>query len=202
MIKPMTQDSPTPLPSPGNSPISVLKKIILPLILIVGIAISALMLVRSQVQEKDGDVASVQLKTGSVLPDLTLQKFPEGEAALSSMGKKVYLINFWATWCEACITEMPSIVALYDKYKSRGFEVLGVNLDEEPAAVVPKALRDLKMTFPIFKDPESEIADQFNVRAIPLTIIIDKDRKILHVESGDRDWMDDEILAKMEEWLK
>ncbi len=204
MINPMTTEEGTPLPSPGNRPGSIFKKVLLPMVLVLGIAVSALMLVRSQVEEREATQGgrAETLKVGSIMPDVTLERFPEGEATIAGLGKKLYLINFWASWCEACITEMPSIVKLREKYKDKGFEVLAVNLDEEPDAVIPKAVKDLGMTFPIFKDPESELADLFNVAAIPLTVIVDSNRKILHIEDGDRDWTDAKMIAAMDEWLK
>jgi thiol-disulfide isomerase/thioredoxin len=188
------------LPTTGNS--SVLKKVLLPIVLILAISVGALMLVRSQFEDKGAATQAEAMKVGSIIPDVTLDRFPSGESKLSSLGKKIYFINFWASWCEACISEMPSIVKLYDKYKEKGLEVLAINLDEEPDSVIPKATQELGMNFPIFKDPESVLADMFRVAAIPLTVIVDADRKILHLEDGDRDWMDKEIQAKMNEWLK
>ena len=121
---------------------------------------------------------------------------------LSDIKAKVILVNFWATWCEACMVEMPSIVQLRNEYKDKGFEVVGVNLDENFEAVVPKATKELGITFPVFSDVEGKITDYFDVHAIPLTVILGAGRKILFIENGDRNWNDQDIHHQLEQWLE
>jgi thiol-disulfide isomerase/thioredoxin len=152
-----------------------------------------------QVQGEEGDVATT--KVGATLPDFSLQTLEGKKLKFSELGAKVVLLNFWATWCEACVVEMPSIVKLNQMYKDKGLKVVAVNLDDKPAAVVPKAVRQLKIDFPIYIDADGSLANLFDVHAIPLTIIMDKDRKVLHVEGGERDWTDDDIKTKMDQWI-
>jgi thiol-disulfide isomerase/thioredoxin len=142
------------------------------------------------------------LAEGATLPDFNLQKFGGGSVAVSKIDYKVLLINFWATWCEPCMVELPSIIKLKAKYTARGLEVAAVSVDENPNVVIPKAIKRLGMNFPVYLDPDSDLADLFEVHAIPLTAIIDKNRKILLLEPGEKDWMNDSIQAKMENWLK
>lgn len=115
---------------------------------------------------------------------------------------KVLLINFWASWCEACIAEMPSINALYDDFKDKGFLVLGVNLDENPKAVAPKYVKMLNMKFPIGIDPDNKLSEALNVSALPHTVIIDVNGKILHSQSGEDDWNSSENRQRVETWIK
>ena len=98
--------------------------------------------------------------------------------------------------------EMPSIVALREKYSAKGFEVVGVNVDENPDQVVPPTIKKLGMKFPIFTDKSNALAELFDVHAIPLSVIMDKDRKILLIESGGRDWMSTDIQQMMDKWLQ
>lgn len=142
------------------------------------------------------------LAEGATLPDFHLKKFNDGTISVSQIDYKVLLINFWATWCEPCMVELPSIIKLKQKYGPRGLEVAAISVDENPHEVVPKAMKRLGMNFPVFLDPDSDLADLFEVHAIPLTAIIDKNRKILLLEPGERDWMHDSIQAKMDKWLK
>lgn len=166
---------------------------------------AALFIVLSIVKEMTGGPATsrsgIDVKVGTQIPDYTLQVFPKGTSRLSEIKKKVILINFWASWCEACISEMPSINALRADYKDRGFEVLGINLDEKPEAVVPKSVAALKMLFPVFVDPEAKIADDFDVHAIPFTVVVDADRRILAFEAGERDWNSRSFRSRIEDWL-
>lgn len=183
------------------APVAVLA----PVVLIVLAAYGALSWVKSL--KKGGDTHTADVTIGSTVADYSFKDLDGVERKLSSFlvpqgGNRVVLINFWASWCEACIAEMPSINKLRATYKDQGFEVIGVNLDEKPAAVVPAAVKNLKMLFPIFADPEAEIADTLDVHAIPFTILVDRNRKLLHFQSGDRDWMDNSFRTQLEAWLQ
>jgi len=148
--------------------------------------------------------ADVAVVVGATIPDFELQDLQGKKSKFSDLGAKgtkVIMINFWATWCEACVVEMPSIVELRRSFKDRGFEVLAVNVDENPTAVVPKAARELGIDFPVYIDPETKLAALFDVHAIPLTVIIDKTGKVLFVESGERNWNGSDIREQMERWL-
>lgn len=178
---------------------NTLWKVLLPVAVIIALSAGALHLIKSQVAKPTG--SSVEIIPGATLPDFTLNRLEGGKIKASELKSRVLLVNFWATWCEACMVEMPSIIKLRNKFKERGFEVAGVNLDENPAAVAPKAIKQLGINFPVFTDPDSDLADLFSVHAIPLTVILDKDRKVLFVEPGERDWMETDIQAKIEGWL-
>jgi thiol-disulfide isomerase/thioredoxin len=140
-------------------------------------------------------------EVGSILPDFQLFSLSSQPSKLTDIHSKVTLMNFWATWCEACMDEMPSLVRLRDEYKDKGFEVVGINLDENATLSVPKAVKDLHIGFPIFRDPENKVADFFDVHAIPLSVVFGADRKILYIENGERNWNDQETRHKLEKWL-
>jgi thiol-disulfide isomerase/thioredoxin len=135
------------------------------------------------------------------LTHLSLTRLDGKTVKISELNAKIFLLNFWATWCEACIEEMPSIVALRESYKDQGFEVLGINVDENPSVMVPRAIKQLKMDFPIFMDPDGKLAELFDVHAIPLTVIINKKGEVLTVLDGGRNWNSAEIRQKLERWL-
>lgn len=153
-----------------------------------------------------GVAKGVELKIGNTLPDVNLVPFVLGTdtnspVALSSLPHKVMLLNFWASWCEACLTEMPSIIRLREKFKDRGFEVLAINVDEKPQTAIPRWVKRLKLPFPVFHDRNQALTSLFDVYAIPLSIVIDRNRKILFVEFGDREWDSEEVVKKLEEWM-
>ena len=98
---------------------------------------------------------------------------------------KVTLVDFWATWCGPCREELPNVVSVYGKYKPKGFDVVGVSLDD-------KADKSKLMKFTVAnKMPwrqvfdgagwESKIAKNYGVKAIPFTLLIGKDGKIAAV---------------------
>ena len=119
-------------------------------------------------------------------PDFTLTT-PEGKAlALSSLRGKVVLIDFWASWCGPCRKENPNLVKLYEKYKNKGFTILSVSLDDKEAAwkaaieqdglVWPNHVSDLKG----WQSPMTK-AKVYRFNAIPHTVLVSKDGKILGV---------------------
>lgn len=123
------------------------------------------------------------LKPGNVSPDLNMMD-PDGKkVALSDyIGKGKYvLIDFWASWCGPCIREMPNIVSLYNTYKSKGFEIVGVSLDESQNDW-KNALSKYQMTWPQMSDLlgwKSQAVSVFSFSGIPHTVLLDPNGKIV-----------------------
>jgi thiol-disulfide isomerase/thioredoxin len=183
----------------GPSVRNHLMKFAVPLFVIVVAATAVLFLLRGRAGGPTE--GGLRIEVGAVLPDFALTRADGANTTISKVGGKVTLVNFWASWCEACTVEMPSIVKLRDSYQAKGFEVVAVNVDENPAEVLPQMLPQLGIRFPVFIDPEGKLAGLFDVHAIPLTVIMDSSRKILYVESGDRDWNGTEVRSLMDRWL-
>ncbi len=121
------------------------------------------------------------LSPGTPCPEIVLPDPSGKELRLSSYRGKVVLIDFWASWCKPCRAEMPSVVALYKKYKDKGFEIFGVSLDKNKDNWV-QAIKQDGITWPQVSDLkfwESEVVPLFNVESIPYTILVDKDGKII-----------------------
>lgn len=103
------------------------------------------------------------------------------EIDLAKMQDKVILVDFWATWCGPCVAEMPNVTAAYEAYHEKGFEVVGISLDDNKAAV-EKFTTENKMPWPQYFDGkgwENEIAQQFGIRSIPATFLVGKGGKII-----------------------
>jgi peroxiredoxin len=96
------------------------------------------------------------------------------------LGKDVIMLDFWSIYCVSCIQEMPSLVALYDKYKDKGFMVYGIDLDSFSPRRVKKFIDGLnfKISYPVIIDRKREIAKAYKVGMLPTTIIIGRDGKI------------------------
>ncbi len=119
----------------------------------------------------------------------------------SSLAPKLVLINFWATWCEACMTEMPSLVKLRDRYADKGFEIYGVNVDQNPKRAAEELRSKFGAKFPLFTDPGNALSEFFSVQAIPFSVILTKDRTVQFTLAGDQDWDDPSIHVMIEDWL-
>ncbi len=177
-----------------------------PLFPILGILVAvfvALLVIRNKLARVPMPTAGAPqaLEMGATLPDFTLNRFGGGSTTLSKLASKITFINFWATWCDACMEEMPSIVSLRNAYKDKGFEVVAVNVDDNPASVLPRITGKLKINFPVYVDPQGTLTDWFDVHAIPLSVIIDRNRKILLIENGGRNWDDNDMRSQLNEWL-
>ena len=135
---------------------------------------------------------------GSMAPDFTLPT-PEGSTfTLSSTRGKFVMIDFWAAWCQPCRHENPNVVALYGKYKDKGFDVVGVSLDREKDAWV-KAIADDKLVWhqvSELKFWQSEIAQKYGVTSIPCTFLLNKEGKIIA-----KNLRGDELAQKLEELM-
>jgi len=175
---------------------------VVPALVIVSLVFAGLQFVR-QASEPTGPAhyEQITLKVGSVLPDIFLQPLEQQAILISSLNKKVILINFWASWCPPCLIELPSLVRLRDAYHERGFEVIAINVDDNPEKMIPRFKAEKKLTFPLFYDIDQKISALLEVQALPLTVIIDQQRRILYFETGERDWNSREIRSRLEAWL-
>lgn len=116
-------------------------------------------------------------------PDFTLKSNNGDNIRLAEQRGDVVMLNFWASWCGPCRQEMPHLNKLSEEYAPMGFKLLGVNVDEN-AAEAKRAIKTLKVRFPVLFDSENDIAELFDVDAMPSTIIIDRDGNMRHLHRG------------------
>jgi peroxiredoxin len=122
-----------------------------------------------------------KLAVGAIAPDLKFPN-PTGELiAVSDYRGKYVLLDFWASWCKPCRMENPNVVRMYEKYSSKGFEIVGISLDQKEQAWV-SAINQDKLTWPQMSDLKgwsAEPAQVYGVRAIPATFLLDPEGKII-----------------------
>lgn len=123
-------------------------------------------------------------------PDFTLPTLSGESVRLSGFRGKVVLLNFWATWCVPCRTEMPTIEDLYQRYKDRGLEVVAVNLDALSTAGVEAFVKEVAVSFRIVLDPAWTTARAYRVVGLPTTYLIDRAGNVVVREVGERKWSD------------
>jgi peroxiredoxin len=138
----------------------------------------------------------------SAAPDFTLRTMDGKNLRLQEQRGRVVMINFWATWCAPCRQEMPHLSKLYDKYRGSGFELLAVNVDEEQAKAIGLA-QQLKLKFPVLFDGErKQVSGLYDLKAMPSTVIIDRDGRVRHVHRGYRDGYETTYDQQIRDLLK
>jgi peroxiredoxin len=110
-------------------------------------------------------------------PDFTLSDASGAKVKLADYRGKVVLLNFWATWCGPCQIEIPWFQEFEQQYKSKGFEVLGVSMDEDGWAAVKPYMATHKLNYRILLGDETVSTLYGGLEALPTTFIIDRDGK-------------------------
>ena len=123
------------------------------------------------------------LTVGEKAPDFTLKSMAGKNLNLVEQRGNIILINFWASWCAPCRTEMPELQALQEKYQDLGFSVWAINVEQENQAG-RKFLADLTLTFPIFFDAKNTLSATYKVAAMPTSIIVDRNGIVRFIFRG------------------
>lgn len=143
------------------------------------------------------------LKAGKRLQSLTLRRLDGEIERIATGGNKVFLINFWATWCAACLSELPSLNRLQASMGSDRFEAIAISVDEAADAPISSYVNDLHIKYlPIYHDKDGSVArwpgaggsSLFTLYGVPVTYLVDGAGKILGSISGPTDW--DRIEAR------
>ena len=118
-------------------------------------------------------------------PNVTFTTIEGKKISMAALKGKVVLVNFWATECRACVTEMPALVNTYNTYKSKGFEVIAVAMPYDPPAQVLNYVTQKKLPFPVMDDGLGEIVAKFdNVSVTPTTYVYNKQGKLIQYTIG------------------
>lgn len=123
---------------------------------------------------------------------------------LASLRGQIVFLNFWATWCPPCIEEMPSMLALAQRFEGRPFRMVAVSHDEDTDALV-RFLTNAGFTGQhvlILQDPEGQLAPHFGTELLPETYVIDRDGTTIARFMGARDWTSEPALRLFERLLQ
>ena len=170
-----------------------MSKIITLLFTVVLLSLSAVSANAAREQPKLGYQLSPLTKPVDA-PNFKLEDMDEYEYDFSEYRGKVVLLNFWATWCPPCKREMPSMERLYQKHKGKDFTVLAINQMEDGDKVFAfTGTLDTQLTFNILLDTKSSVAQNYDVRGLPTTYLIDKKGKIRYRAVGGREFDHPEV---------
>lgn len=146
--------------------------------------------------------ATAQVKEGENAPNFTLKNLDGKEINLNQFRGKHVLINFWATWCGPCKIEMPSLEALYERFKDRNFVLLAISNDMFGANIVKPFVKAHNINFPVLLDQRLKVSNAFGVVSLPTTFMIDPQGKIIGALFGAEDWATPSNILYFENLLK
>jgi len=134
-------------------------------------------------------------------PDFTLKSRSGENIKLSELRGQVVMINFWASWCGPCRQEMPILEQIYQHYAPMGFTLLGVNVEEDSAAA-NKVLKEIAVSFPVLYDTKNQVSERYQVRAMPTTVLIDRDGQMRYLHKGYQSGYEDSYQQQVRELIR
>ena len=180
-------------------------------ILLISVTLIVSAFIAIQMFDADHSANAESRKLERLFEDLGVLEFPQNTepveirlkdihgnpVSLSDFRGKIVFLNFWTTWCPTCLTEMPSMEKLHQKFKDKDFAMVTVNI-QESSAKVAQFFNKLELTFAALLDTTGEVAFGLSIRSIPTTFILDKDGRTMGIIMGPREWDGKKAVALFE----
>ena len=138
---------------------------------------------------------------GQTAPDFALKSSTGENLRLSEYRGDVVMINFWATWCGPCRQEMPLLDELYSRYERVGFNLLGVNIDDDSRRAM-QMIEELGVSFPVLFDARKEVSKLYKVEAMPVTVLVDREGTVRYVHHGYKPGYEEKYLDQVRSLLR
>jgi len=138
---------------------------------------------------------------GQQAPDFALKSSTGENLRLSEFRGDVVMINFWATWCGPCRQEMPLLDELYSRYQRVGFSLLGVNIDDDSRRAM-QMIDELGVNFPVLFDARKDVSKLYEVEAMPVTVIVDREGTVRYIHHGYKPGYEDKYLDQIRSLLR
>jgi peroxiredoxin len=149
-----------------------------------------------------GGVAAARPSTlADNAPDFTLRSAEGPNVRLLEQRGRVVMVNFWATWCGPCRQEMPLLDELYGRYQRVGFNLLGVNIDDDSGRAMAM-IEELGVSFPVLFDSRKEVSRLYEVEAMPVTVIVDREGTVRYVHHGYKPGYENSYLDQIRSLLR
>jgi len=132
-------------------------------------------------KQEEGKKVQRALVKGAKFPDFDEKDVEGKHVSIGDYKGKIVLVDFWATWCGPCVNELPNVVKAYEKHHEKGFEIVGVSLDQNEQKL-KSFLKDRKMTWQQYFDGKgwgNKLAGKYGIQSIPATFLLDREGKII-----------------------
>jgi peroxiredoxin len=132
-------------------------------------------------QQETAKKIQLSLTEGAKFPDFEEKDLSGKPLSVSNYKGKVVLIDFWATWCAPCTTEVPNVVKAYEKHHDKGFEIIGISLDQQEGRL-KTFIEQNKMNWPQYFDGlgwDNKLVQKYGIQKLPSTFLVDGDGKII-----------------------
>jgi len=133
---------------------------------------------------------------GKPAPAFTLPALGGGDISLANSSGKLVFLNIWATWCQPCREEMPSMQRLYEQMAGDKFEMIAISIDKG-VTEVEEFVKDFGLTFPVALDPKQVVAAKYKITGVPETYLISPDGVVMHHVIGPGQWDDPGIVSAL-----
>lgn len=140
------------------------------------------------------------VEAGQSAPDFRITTDDGKQISLNDFGGKILVLNFWATWCQPCIDEIPSLDEFTREMKGQGVVVLGVSVDRNER-IYKSFLQQASPAFLTARDPQTDISASYGTFRYPETYIINRDGKVLQKHIGPQNWMSASIVKQIKALL-
>jgi len=135
---------------------------------------------RKPVKRVEETAAAPSTDVGATMPPFQATMLDGSPFDLAAeRGKHAVFLNVWATWCGPCRFEIPELEKMHAKYGPRGFEVIGVSIDESGAEAVKPFAKEQNIGYPMVLDPSAKIANLLQTTVLPTSVLIDRNGKIV-----------------------
>ena len=139
--------------------------------------------------------------TSGPAPDFTLHSVAGSNLRLREQKGQVVMLNFWASWCGPCREEMPRLDRLYERYHASGFQLLGVNVDDDVRNAAGVSTK-LGLHFPVLLDTEKKVSRLYDLSTMPSTVLIDRDGRVRYIHRGYKDGVEQAYEDQIRELLR
>ena len=138
---------------------------------------------------------------GDSAPSFSVTTDTGRKISTSDFGGKILVVNFWATWCPPCISELPSLNQMAAEVKGSGVVVLGISVDKDKVAY-DKFLKKVKLNFETSRDPAADISSEYGTFKYPETYVINRDGRVLEKFIADQPWTDPAIITRLKGYAR